>query len=88
MLGDMTEGPDNPPPPDDSPEDLLFQSNLQEFARKVGFAVGLEQGDKINSAEAYMRIRSLWKDLKHSHRSLREAEASGESDEFPAQGDG
>lgn len=68
MLGDMD--PAQPPPTDDSPEDLLFQSNLQEFARKVGFAVGLEQGDKINAAEAYMRIRALWKELKHSHRAL------------------
>ncbi|MEM0914357.1 MAG: hypothetical protein AAGK09_07065 [Planctomycetota bacterium] len=87
----MADRPDNPPPPDDRPEDLLFQSNLQEFARKVGFAVGLEQGDKINSAEAYMRIRTLWKDLKHSHRALlseEEAERLDRGGDLPADGDG
>lgn len=55
---------------DDSPEEMLFQNNLQEFARRVGFTVGLEQGEKIDSAEAYQRIRSLWKELKSSHKSL------------------
>jgi len=49
---------------------MLFQSNLQEFARRVGFTVGLEQGEKIDSAQAYMRIRALWKELKSSHKSL------------------
>jgi len=68
----MTDRPPDSGPSDfdGSPEELLFQSNLQEFARRVGFTVGLEQGEKIDSAEAYMRIRALWKELKSSHKSL------------------
>ena len=53
-----------------TPEQLTFNSNLQEFAQRVSLICGLETGGKISSAEAYLQIRKLWKDLKASKKAL------------------
>ncbi|KKD36798.1 MAG: hypothetical protein WAN66_27095 [Limnoraphis robusta] len=55
---------------DFTPENLVFNSNLQEFAQKVNYICGLETNGKITSEEAYYRIKSLWKQLKSSKKNL------------------
>ena len=61
--------PENDPSPSFA-EQMVFDSNLQEFASRVGLIVGLELGEKISSEEAYQRIRALWKQLKQSKKNL------------------
>ena len=53
-----------------TPERLVFNANLQEFANKVSLICNLETGGKITSEDAYGRIKRLWKDLKASKKSL------------------
>jgi hypothetical protein len=52
------------------PENLAFNSNLQEFAQKVSFICNLETAGKIGNVEAYKKIKALWKDLKLSKTGL------------------
>ncbi len=53
-----------------TPENLVFNANLQEFAQKVGYICNLETNGKIPSNQAYEQIRVLWKDLKSSMKNL------------------
>ncbi|MEL6602008.1 MAG: hypothetical protein AAFP20_02140 [Cyanobacteria bacterium J06614_10] len=53
-----------------SPTSLAFNANLQTFSKRVEFISALETGGKITQAEAYRQIKSLWKDLKKSKKSL------------------
>jgi hypothetical protein len=53
-----------------SPENLVFNANLQEFALKISFIAGLHTGGKMTSAEAYEKINQLWKDLSTSEKFL------------------
>ncbi|NJO47781.1 MAG: hypothetical protein HC825_05815 [Oscillatoriales cyanobacterium RM1_1_9] len=53
-----------------SPEYLTFNANLQEFAQKVNFICGLETSGKLPPEDAYHQIKSLWKQLKSSKKSL------------------
>jgi len=53
-----------------TPEQLAFNSNLQEFAQRVSLICGLETGGKISSDDAYDQIKQLWKDLKQSKKAL------------------
>lgn len=53
-----------------TPERMVFNANLQEFAGKVSLICNLETGGKISSEDAYSRIKKLWKDLKASKKSL------------------
>lgn len=64
--------------PDDQtfPEKMLFDSNLQEFANRVGLICGLETGGKISQGQAYERIKELWKKLKESKKNLHVADES------------
>ena len=55
---------------DFSPENLIFNANLQEFAQRVSFISGLETGGKISSEEAYNEVKKLWKKLKKSKQNL------------------
>lgn len=52
------------------PENLIFNSNLQEFAQKISFICNLETAGKIDPDQAYKQIKSLWKDLKKSKKEL------------------
>lgn len=65
---------------DFNPSELVFNDNLQEFAAQVGYICSLETGGKISGAEAYDSIKSLWKELKKSKKSLKvgDSEASSE----------
>lgn len=53
-----------------TPERLVFNSNLQEFANRVSLICNLETGGKISSEDAYHQIKRLWKDLKASKKTL------------------
>lgn len=48
----------------------MFNANLQEFANKVDLLCALQTGGKISPEDAYVEIRKLWKELKHSKKSL------------------
>ncbi len=52
------------------PENLVFNSNLQEFAQKISYICNLETGGKVPPEEAYKQIKSLWKQLKRSKKEL------------------
>ena len=52
------------------PENLVFNSNLQEFAHKISYICNLETGGKLPPEQAYQQIKSLWKDLKKSRKEL------------------
>lgn len=53
-----------------TPENLVFNANLQEFAQKVGYICNLETNGKMSSNQAYQQIRVLWKELKNSIKNL------------------
>lgn len=52
------------------PENLVFNANLQEFSRKIGYICSLETGGKIAPEEAYKQIKALWKELQSSKKQL------------------
>lgn len=52
------------------PENLVFNSNLQEFTQKVSYICSLETSGKLTPEEAYRQIKGLWKDLKRSKKQL------------------
>ena len=53
-----------------TPENLMFNANLQEFSHRVSIICGLETGCKISSQEAYLQISELWSQLEQSKRNL------------------
>ena len=53
-----------------SPQNLVFNANLQEFANKVGYITALETSGKISTLEAYKQVKKLWKELKKSRKEL------------------
>jgi hypothetical protein len=53
-----------------TPENMMFDVNLQEFANRIGIICALENGGKITNAEAYKQIKQLWKELKDSKQNL------------------
>lgn len=53
-----------------SPENLVFNANLQEFAQKVSYICNLETNGKLSANQAYEQIRVLWKELKTSIKNL------------------
>lgn len=52
------------------PENLVFNSNLQEFSQRVSLICGLQTNGKLSPEESYEQIRSLWKQLKRSKKEL------------------
>ncbi|MEM1171118.1 MAG: hypothetical protein AAGJ08_19070 [Cyanobacteria bacterium P01_H01_bin.35] len=64
---------------DFTPEKLVFNANLQEFAQRVSLICGLETGGKLSSEEAYYQIKDLWKQLKKSKKNLGISDNSGDS---------
>lgn len=53
-----------------TPENLVFNANLQEFAQKVSYICNLETNGKISSQDAYKQIKNLWAQLKTSIKNL------------------
>lgn len=64
-----------------TPEKLVFNSNLQEFAQRVNYICGLETNGKVTSEEAYQQIKHLWKKLRSSKKSLGIGKSSDEPPE-------
>lgn len=53
-----------------TPDNLVFDANLQEFAQQVNVICNLENGGKISPKDAYLRIQSLWDQLTASRQGL------------------
>lgn len=53
-----------------TPENLMFNANLQEFANRVSIICSLETGGKLTPEESFEQIQSLWKQLKQSKQEL------------------
>ncbi|MGK7909533.1 MAG: hypothetical protein AB4040_20170 [Synechococcus sp.] len=53
-----------------TPEDFVFNANLQEFALKTGYIVSLQTSGKLTSEDAYQQIKALVKELKISRKEL------------------
>ncbi len=53
-----------------SPENLVFNANLQEFSQRISYIIALETNGKISPHQAYKNIKSLWKELKRSKKNL------------------
>lgn len=52
------------------PENLVFNTNLQEFSQRVSYICNLETGGKLSPEESYQQIKALWKQLKQSRKQL------------------
>lgn len=62
-----------------TPNNLVFDANLQEFAQRVSYVCGLETNGKITTREAYDEIKNLWQQLQQSQEELwQDDEASDE----------
>lgn len=53
-----------------SPQELVFDANLQEFAQQVSYICGLESNGKLSPQTAYEEIRTLVHQLKQSKKEL------------------
>ena len=53
-----------------SPEKLVFNANLQQFAQQVSYLCGLEANGKMTPQDTYEEIKKFWKQLKHSKKEL------------------
>jgi hypothetical protein len=53
-----------------TPENMVFNANLQEFAQQVSYICNLETAGKLKPGEAYRNIKALWKQLKQSRKEL------------------
>jgi hypothetical protein len=53
-----------------TPQHLVFNANLQEFAQRIEYLCNLETNGKISPGEAYEEIRKLYKQLKQSKKAL------------------
>lgn len=53
-----------------TPDQMVFNSNLQEFAQKVTYICNLETNGKLPPDTAYKEIKHLWKQLKRSKKEL------------------
>lgn len=61
-----------------TPQNLVFDANLQEFAYRVGIICSLENNGKLAPQAAYKEIRSLWRELKKSKKGLFNSQDSTE----------
>ncbi len=62
------------------PENLMFNANLQEFAQRISVICNLQTNGKLSPEEAYLQIKTLWKQLKRSKKQLGIGEEPGESE--------
>jgi hypothetical protein len=53
-----------------SPQNLIFNANLQEFTQKVSYICSLETAGKLTPEDSYKQIKDLWKQLKRSKKQL------------------
>lgn len=53
-----------------TPQTMVFNANLQEFAKRVSYISGLQTNGKLSSQEAFEEIKCLWERLKKSKELL------------------
>lgn len=53
-----------------TPQNLIFDANLQEFAHRVSLISGLQTNGKLSPEESYQQVHELWKQLKRSKKEL------------------
>jgi hypothetical protein len=53
-----------------TPEHLMFNANLQEFAQQVGYISALETNGKLSPEVAFDQIQQLWHQLQQSAHNL------------------
>lgn len=53
-----------------TPQNLVFNANLQEFAQKVSYICAFHTGGKFSSEKAFSDLKSLWEQLEQSKNEL------------------
>lgn len=53
-----------------TPNNLVFNANLQEFAQRVSLVCALETGGRMSPEDAYQEVKRLYKQLKKSRKEL------------------
>lgn len=53
-----------------TPEKMVFNANLQQFAQRVVYLCSLEANGKITPEDAYDEIKKFWQQLKLSKEEL------------------
>jgi hypothetical protein len=53
-----------------TPQKLVFNANLQEFAQRVNYLTNLQTAGKISSIAAFEQITALWIELENSQAEL------------------
>lgn len=53
-----------------TPQELVFNANLQEFAQRVSYISAFQTRGKISAREAYDQIHQLWQELSDSMEEL------------------
>ena len=53
-----------------TPQNLVFNANLQQFAQQVSSLCSLESNGKISPHDAYKEIKKFYKQLKQSKKEL------------------
>lgn len=53
-----------------TPQNLVFNANLQQFAQQVSYLCNLEANGKITPQETYEEIKKFYKQLKKSKKEL------------------
>jgi hypothetical protein len=53
-----------------TPQNLVFDANLQEFSNAVSIITALQTGGKLLPEEAFRQIQELWQKLKASKQQL------------------
>lgn len=53
-----------------TPQNLVFDANLQEFAQRVTYICSLETNGKLSPEAAYLEIKEMWQLLRQSKKEL------------------
>ncbi|QIR37116.1 hypothetical protein HCG51_10495 [Tolypothrix sp. PCC 7910] len=53
-----------------TPNNLVFNANLQEFAARVSYICDLHTSGKITTEDSYKQIDDFWKQLEDSYLKL------------------
>lgn len=53
-----------------TPQALVFNANLQEFATRTSYICNLQTLGKLSQEESYQQIKTLWEELQRSYSAL------------------
>lgn len=53
-----------------TPQNLVFNANLQEFSQRVSYICNLQTEGKLSSQHSYEEIEGLWQQLTQSRMAL------------------